>query len=364
MSKKTILTAYVSALILLSICTINIQSVNAADDSWTTMREMPTAVAGAKAAVINDKIYVIGSTVNYEYDPSTDMWVSKQSMPTPRSDGIALAVFENKIYVIGGRTVDGGITTGINEVYNPATDTWETKKPMPTARQELEANTVNGKIYLIGGVVPDPKLPAGVSVYIPTNRTEVYDPHADTWTNGSSLPNILFNYASSVLDNKIYIVAGNNGDTTNTTQIYNPETDAWTIGAQIPRGVQAAAACTLSDVIYVIGGFVGFVFPIDYVQVYYAENNSWTLREPLPTARYSIAVAAVKGAIYAIGGSPGLFENATAQNDRYISPSNEPLPQHEVFPTGLIAVILGTSGIVIAAGTFLYLKRRQYMRTK
>ena len=273
MSGKNIFTACLLALIMLTLWTLKVEPIKATDDSWSAMSQMPTAVAGAKAAVVNDKIYVIGGKTNFEYDPAMDTWVSKQPMPTPRGDGVAVSVFENKIYVIGGRIVDGGATTAINEMYDPATDTWETKTSMPTARQELEANTVDEKIYLIGGVTPDPKLPANSNTYIPTNKTEVYNPKTDTWTTASSLPDFLFNYASDVHDNKIYLIAGNNQDTTNLTQIYNPETDTWSIGAQIPLGVQAAAACTVSEMIYVIGGFVGFVSPVDYVQVYHVNNE-------------------------------------------------------------------------------------------
>ena len=129
------------------------------EDSWTTMTPMPAGGAGAKATVVNGKIYVIVSNINYEYDPATNTWATRTPMPTSRSDGIAVAAFQNKIYVIGGR-IKGGATTGINEVYDPATDTWETKTPMPTSRQGLQANVANEKIYLIGGLIPNlPDIP-------------------------------------------------------------------------------------------------------------------------------------------------------------------------------------------------------------
>lgn len=53
------------------------------------------------------KIYVIGGTyegyhnTNQEYDPSTNTWAVKTSMPTPRSN-FGIAVYQNKIYCIGG----------------------------------------------------------------------------------------------------------------------------------------------------------------------------------------------------------------------------------------------------------------------
>ena len=93
-------------------------------------------------------------SINQEYDPATDTWTTKTPMPTPRAI-FATAVYQNKIYVIGGGG-DFGFeeVTGLNQVYDPSTDTWTTKTSMPTARQFLCANVVNGKIYLIGGSKP------------------------------------------------------------------------------------------------------------------------------------------------------------------------------------------------------------------
>ncbi len=333
--------------------------------SWTSMTPMPSEVAGAKAAVVNEKIYVIVSTINYEYDPAANTWATKQPMPTPRADGIAVAVFQNKIYVIGGR-IQGGVTTGINEVYDPATDTWETKTAMPTARQGLEANVANGKIYLVGGLIPNyPDLPTANSFHS-TNITEVYDPATNSWSTATSIPTRLFTYASAVVDNKIYITAGNSGDTTNLTQIYNPETNGWSYGAQIPRGVQAASAAAITGnsspkAIYVIGGFVGLASPVDYVQIYHPQNDSWTMGKPLPTARYDLAVAAFNDMIYAIGGSVGIFENATDHNERYILRTDGTGLQPEPLPTTLVVATVALVA-TIGIGLLINLKKRKGTR--
>jgi len=159
-------------------------SADTAEDSWVSKAPMPEARCGLGVAVVNGKIYAIGGSTesnygvitsgmvgtNEEYDPATDTWAFKVSMPTPRAR-FAIAVYQNKIYCIGGYTgysIDTGYElTGVNEVYDPATDTWETRAAMPTARLSVQANTVNGKIYLIGGS------PNGT-------LNEVYDPVANT----------------------------------------------------------------------------------------------------------------------------------------------------------------------------------------
>ena len=125
---------------------------------------MQVARASLGVAVVNGQIYAIGGVVdppswvqctstNEKYDPATDRWVFKASMPTSRAS-FGIAVYNNKIYCIGGTTdVKNGqyVVSGVNEIYDPATDKWETKASMPTARVGVTANVVDGKIYLLGG---------------------------------------------------------------------------------------------------------------------------------------------------------------------------------------------------------------------
>jgi len=126
--------------LLLILCSLLValpitDTVKAAEESWITLEPMPTAEKGLGAAVVNGRIYAIGSNVNYEYDPATDTWTAKTSMPTPRT-GFGIAAYQDRIYVIGGRygIYPNDTVTGVNEVYNPASDTWETKTSMPTSR--------------------------------------------------------------------------------------------------------------------------------------------------------------------------------------------------------------------------------------
>jgi hypothetical protein len=223
--------------------------------------------------------------------------------------GSALAVYQNKIYVIE----DNGMT----QVYDPATDTWENKTSMPTPRTQLEANVVNGKIYLIGGRTG--------GQYSAVGLNEVYDPETDSWTTKAPIPYPVVQYASAVVDNKIYIIGGQDEYTypmnLDLVQIYDPATDTWSFGTPMPKIVWQAAAGATSGIwapkrIYVIGGlpatlslaFGGRLYgsldgtPIN--QVYNPENDSWTFGASMPTARFQLHVAVVNDMIYAIGGSP------------------------------------------------------------
>lgn len=68
---------------------------------------MPTNRVGCRAASVNGKIYIIGSYYEStnpmdEYDPVSNSWLAKGIIPTGRY-GFGIAVWNEQIYVIGGR---------------------------------------------------------------------------------------------------------------------------------------------------------------------------------------------------------------------------------------------------------------------
>ena len=132
------------------------------ENTWVSKGQIPQPENGVRAASVDGKIYVLGESINLEFDPATNNWTAKKPMPIPRI-GFGIAVYQNKIFTIGGSSQ--GTTLGSNEVYDPSTDTWETKKPMPTNRSYGGAAVVDGKIHLIS-----------------TGSHDVYDIALDSWS--------------------------------------------------------------------------------------------------------------------------------------------------------------------------------------
>jgi N-acetylneuraminic acid mutarotase len=383
MKKRALALAFISA--LLFSLTVVMSPARGAENSWATKASMHFSRTGAGAAAVNGIVYVIGGSQKYNtsdtgfsymsinsteaYDPTTDTWVDKAPMPTPR-DGLAAAVFQGKIYCFGGRNVskDYSISMNVNEVYDTETDSWETKTPMPTARSGLQACDVDEKIYLIGGRIET----ESSSIAEKSAQVEIYDPTTDTWAIGSPIPTAVAGYASAVLDGKIYIISGvARGSTyTNLTQIYDPKTDEWSFGAPIPMSVTAAAAgaatgTTAAKAIYVIGGS-NATYPLSgqYAnQVYFPETNSWSVAASMPVDRAGLSVTVVNDTLYAIGGGHNIFTMDSAVVMLY-TPFTSSSAGIEPFPIVPVVIAVLAVVAVVAVGAGWFYRKKHKLKAK
>lgn len=307
MKKKLVSVSVVLMLVLLSIVPTVLAEEKGGE--WVKKSDLPAERSGATAAVVNEKIYVIGGSsnsveankgekhnTNFVYDPEIDVWDQRQNMPTERS-GVTTAVVNNKIYVIGGyRDVNNTLTrTNVVEVYDPSTDSWATVKNMPTARSWASAVEYDGKIYVFGGTDNNNKNTAIV---------EVYDPVLNTWTSKNNMPLPLCGMGVAVENNKIYIIGGWDYKNYNGfVREYNPFTDSWTQKAPMPEPKQALSVATWLGKIYVFGGYN--TTAKDYAEIYDPITNTWSSFKSLTFPRYQNVSAIVNGNVYVIGGTTG-----------------------------------------------------------
>jgi len=207
--------------------------------------------------------------------------------------------------VIGGE-VDALTIVAVNEVYDPATDGWETKSSMPTLRLAYCVHVVDGKIYVIGG--RDTYIPGTYRYSKVFDTNEVYDPKTDTWTTLTPMPVADEGYLSAVMNDKIYVFGRN------ATCIYDPKKDLWSIATAIPTFQYNCKTVVTSGVfapkkIYVIGGYTDphlnsmiFARVTNLTQVYDPMLDSWSLGSEMPTARTGLYVFAVDDLFYTLGG--------------------------------------------------------------
>jgi len=167
-------------------------------NTWAGKASMPTGRSSLAGAVVNGKIYAIGGwngsarlQTNEEYDPVSNTWASKANMPTARNS-MGVEAVNGKIYAIGG--FNGSTNLQTNEEYDPLANTWATKANMPTARCGF-SGTICGKIHIISG-----------SPSIKTN--EEYDPTTDTWATRVDIPTGRQIAGCTSVNGKIYVIGG------------------------------------------------------------------------------------------------------------------------------------------------------------
>ena len=146
---------------------------NPVTDRWVTLAPpFPRAtmndheVGTLAGGVIGGKFYVMGGEFGNNgrfsvYDPATNRWTPKTPLELARH-GVATAVLGNKLYVMGGYRIRNNLdeTLDITIVYDPVTDLWTRRASLPSPRGNMAGTTVlrGGKprIEVVGGT-PAPR---------------------------------------------------------------------------------------------------------------------------------------------------------------------------------------------------------------
>jgi small nuclear ribonucleoprotein (snRNP)-like protein len=269
--------------------------------NWISRAPMPTPRALLGVGVINGVLYAVGGQGGNDgnpygilgtveaYDPATNSWSTKATMPTPRS-GIGVGVVNGVLYAVGGYTSGnfGIITTGTVEAYDPATNSWSTKASMPTPRREPRVGVINGSLY-------------AVDRYYGT--LEAYDPAANSWTTKAPLPTLGSGVDVGVVNGVLYAVGGygNNG------YLYDPATDTWSTEAPMPTPRYGVVLGIMNAVLYAVGGYTDTGIFLGTVEAFDPATNTWSTKVSMPTPRQGMGVGVVNGVLYAVGGQGGNY---------------------------------------------------------
>ncbi len=311
-----------TGLILIGLLVITGSSL-AADDKWERKENMPeSSRCCTAAATLNGKVYVIGGIeVNraphlpnpgdmtldrvQEYDPATNTWTAKRSMPTTRARMAAVA-FDDLIYVFGGAERRGGKVLDTVEAFNPEAGergAWKKLAKLPTALAATSAARVGDKIYVIGGWDRGAQQEAFGTVF-------EYDPKENSFDQKRDMPTPRGGLSAAVLQGKIYAIGGwNFEEVLDTVEVYDPATDTWEAKKPMPIKRALFGAATLSGRIFAIGGLSTFSDGehdevLKRIDVYNPVLDEWVIDEavPLPRARAGIPATVASNKIYVPGG--------------------------------------------------------------
>ncbi|XP_031427920.1 kelch-like protein 13 isoform X2 [Clupea harengus] len=122
-------------------------------DKWTQKAPMTTVRGLHCMCTVADRLYVIGGnhfrgTSDYDdvltceyYSPSLDVWTPIAAMLRGQSD-VGVAVFENRIYVVGGYSWNNRCMVEIVQKYDPEKDEWHKVFDLPESLGGIRACTL------------------------------------------------------------------------------------------------------------------------------------------------------------------------------------------------------------------------------
>lgn len=288
---------------------------------WLGLTSSPTPALDATGASANDKFFAVGgkNSAGYLngvliYDPATDSWAQGADFPGAGVENPAVVALNGKIYKFGGSTAPFSGAVKDSAVYTPATDSWTSLPDMPTARGGASAQSINGLIYVVGGMNE-----FGASLA----TVDVFNPSTNSWSSIVPMSTRRDNPATAAVDGKLYVIGGRtrNSDgstingTLNSVEMFDPGTGSWTAKASMPTGRRAAAVGSLNGRVQIMGGELDPNTPTGvYAQneEYDPATNTWRALTSMPVPKHGPASATIGSGVYVFGGGTTSGSSSTS----------------------------------------------------
>lgn len=225
--------------------------------NWTRKADFPgTPRASATAFSIGQKAYVcFGRSGAYhdllkdvwEYDATTDTWTQKADFPGKARAKAVAGVINGKAYIGLGAQGAYESTNLFKDwwEYDPSTDQWTQKASLPdSASNDLSSTVINGRLYATMGF-------DGIGY---SNKTFCYDPSTNRWTELAASPHCILGKASFAIGDWFYVGSGFRGYNLSLFCGYNTTTNTWKRLTNLPKGRILSNGMSLDGKGYVMLG--------------------------------------------------------------------------------------------------------------
>jgi N-acetylneuraminic acid mutarotase len=224
--------------------------------TWSPIADLPQPRVGATGAFVNGTLYVAGgayvpspgqsgvlTSTTYAYHPHSDSWSQVADLPEPLQNASA-AVFDGKLYVVGGFKADTSVSAAVYR-YDPAANAWTRIADYPTSVESNGCGGIVGGIVCAGG---DTEPDGHVHIL---NTAYVYHPQTNAWARVADMPYAVFNASYSSANGELQVVggvqytsAGSPATGTDHAVQYDPVADVWTALPNAPQSVFAGGKGT------------------------------------------------------------------------------------------------------------------------
>lgn len=204
-----------------------------------------------------------------------------------------------------------------------STEGWFARALLPWAVQEIYCAVSGGRIVTAGGL----RRPGRVTEI--EDRTGVYDPATDAWSEGPRLPSPRHHpMLIAGAEGTVFALGGYGrseaGDWTGMTEVWAMEADGWREAGRMPGPLCETVGVELGGRLHLVtgrspgaaNGQWNDQVDVDTHRVFLPEAGRWETARPCPMARNSAAGAVLYGALWVAGGRT-VGGGGTGRLDRY-----------------------------------------------
>lgn len=235
---------------------------------------------------------MVPSTTADIYDPATNTF-STITLPHARYAHGALLLANGKLMLTGG--ADGGGFLLDTDLYDEATNSWSTLTARPAGGYLESISALPANKFLLSG-------PFGSYIYDGTN---------DTWTATNPTTARAYHTAEVLPDGKVMLIGGQDGGSVilSSTEIYDPVANSWSAGPSLPIPVGAHTSAAMnSGKIAVLGGQSTSGQYLAKVYFYDPTTSQWTEGTAMSDARsFHACVLMPNDRVVVYGGQSNIF---------------------------------------------------------
>lgn len=242
-----------------------------------------------------------------------------------RASHTASRLPDGRVLLVGGHDNNSSNddSLALVEIYDPVADSFSDGPSPETARQKHTATVLqDGRVLVLGG-----EARLGHSQL---DSSEIFDPASMTWQSGPRLDAASSGHTATLLaDGRVLITggyryAGLSATTYSTAQIFDPSTSSITQLASMSRARSSHTASLLADGRLLVAGGYGDEETDHYyvreAEIYSVQDDTWTAAGQLGLPRRSHgAVRLASGGVLIVGGDT--YENPKTAGAEILDPT-------------------------------------------
>lgn len=282
---------------------------------WDRHADSPIARFEAGTLPIDGKLYCFGGFYNQAiqasarvdaYDPLTDTWAQKASLPSPTTH-VGFVREGRNVWILGGFVGDNpGLATTEVWVYDIDQDSFSAGPALPRPIAGGGATLFGRTIHYYGGCEIDRDTVTG------DHWALDLDDLASGWQPRASMPEPRCHLSGATLGGELWAVGGQyrhdtNPQDTRWVHVYDPVQDTWRLGPLLPepRSHFEPGTFVSNGNLYISAGkdltqgreILAGMLELDPVL------GVWSFLPPLPNPRYGAGVQLLNGRLYAANGA-------------------------------------------------------------